>query len=307
MRNHAFSLNPKKQAGYIKEQGSLHEISAKNVIGEDAVNLNDLAKNFPTYDISSSNEIASVKSHMHYGTELTGQDINYYIHDFNHMLGSGRAYEDGLDPIQHDAKNIASIRDIGAPVPESLQGANQQEIGEYLKHNSVLRIPDDHVDPVQKALELRIQEFPQNYFLEPNPTGEQVQSVLARVKGTGLNSAQTLDQLVENQSPADRFIQDQAQNVSDGISPNPTHQLPQSEIGKSVGEIAGNVAAGPAGGEVGKVVGEFSGKAQEEAIESVGQSTEDPVKTNERAAKENPSASTSESDEEQNYGYGYGY
>jgi hypothetical protein len=297
----------KKQVDYIKEQGSLHEVSAKNIIGGDAINLNDLATNFPTYDIASSTELASVKSHMHIGTEPTSQDINLYVHDFNHMLGWGRDYVNRLDPIQQDAKNIAEIRGRGAPIPEIIKNADQQEIGEYLKHNSVLRIPDDHVESVQKALEAKILEFPENYFLDANPTNEQIQSVLNRVKGTGLTSAQTLDQLVQDGSPTNSINQENAQNVTEEISLDSTHKLSETEITQSAGEIAGNVTAGPTGGAVGEVAGEAAGKAQSEALESVGQSTENPTEAVKHANSESSAADTSEPDEEQKYGYGLGY
>ena len=141
------------------------------------------------------------------------------------MLGWRTGYDNGLDPVQQDAKKIAAIRDRGAPVPESLKNANEQEIGEYLRRNSVLRIPDDHVESVQIALESRVRDFPENYFLGPNPSNEQLRSVLDRVKGTGLNSAQTLDQLVENNPSADEVAQDRTQNVTDAIPLDSTQSI----------------------------------------------------------------------------------
>lgn len=279
-----------KQASYIKEQGTLHEIAAKNTIGGDAKNLNDYKTNYPTYDITSSTEIASVKSHMHSGTEPTDQDINAYVNDFHHMLGWGRAYDNGMDPVQQDAKNIMDARDQGMPVPDGLKGTNLEETTEYLKHNSALRIPDDHVESVQNALESRIRENPENYFLDSNPTNEQVQSVLNRVKGTGLNSAQTLDQLVDNQPSADKVAQENVQSATESNPVDSSQSLNGKEVAQSVGEVAGNVTAGPTGGEVGKA-----------AVESAGQSTEDPAKSIEGAKNDNSS------DEEKDYGYGYGY
>ena len=84
--------------------------------------------------------------------------------------------------------------------------------------------------------------------------------------------------------------------VSTPLSSGSEKVLSNTEVSESVGELAGNAVAGPAGGEIGKVAGESAGKAQQEAMESAGQSTKDPVKTNEEE---------SSSEEEQNYGYGY--
>jgi hypothetical protein len=88
---------------------------------------------------------------------------------------------------------------------------------------------------------------------------------------------------------------------SSTLSPDSTKTLSNEEISEAAGEITGNAAAGPVGGVVGKVVGETTGEAQKGAMESIGQSTENPVKANENAEQE------STSDAEQNYGYGYGY
>lgn len=89
--------------------------------------------------------------------------------------------------------------------------------------------------------------------------------------------------------------------VSSSLSSDFNNEPSNEEVSESVGELTGNMVAGPAGGEVGKVAGKVAGKTQEVAIESTGQSTENPVETNEGSTKEITT------DEEQNYGYGLSY
>lgn len=91
-----------------------------------------------------------------------------------------------------------------------------------------------------------------------------------------------------------------ASNLSDSIS-----EQPNDEIAKPVGEIAGNVAGGPAGAEAGKLAGEVTGEMQTKTAESIGQSTEEPIKLAENTAKESPANDISQSDEEQYYGYSH--
>ena len=93
----------------------------------------------------------------------------------------------------------------------------------------------------------------------------------------------------------------QNQSVDSSISPDAKAEPSNEEVSKTVGEISGNIAAGPMGGEAGKVAGEVASKTQETAVESTGQSTEDPGKSIEGAKNDNSS------DEEKDYGYGYGY
>lgn len=293
-----FQNDPKKQASYIKEQGKLHEIAAKNIIGGDAMNLNEIVTNFPTYDITSSTEIASVKSHMNSGTELSNKDINHYVDEFHEMIGWRKPDPNSkceLDPIkiQQDAQRIVEVRDAGLPIPSILRNAGQEEIGEYLKYSSSFRIPDDHVESVQKALEAHFREFPENYYLGSNPTDEQIKSMVNRVKGTGLNSAETLDQLVQEEGHIDEVSQDLTQHPSG------------EKITKSAGEIVGNAAGAPAGAETGKVAGKVASKAQTKSAETLGQSTESPTSAVKDAAKEAPANDASELDEEQYYGYSH--
>lgn len=184
-----------------KEQGDLHESAALKSIGGDAINLNGGVKaNFPTFDISSSQEICSVKSHISQDGALTDQNINSYIHDFDHMLGWGRdiTYNelDGkLLPIEQDAKRIADLQGKGMPIPEAISNASSNQIVEYLKHDTVMRIPTDHVSAVQDEIERKAREIPENYYLSNPPTDNEITALRDRVKPTGLTAGETLNQL----------------------------------------------------------------------------------------------------------------
>lgn len=190
----------KGRTGYIQRQGQLFEDAAVKKIGGDAVNLNDEAakgmkgKQYPTYDVSSSTELASVKSHIS-GPEITANNKAAYLRDFNHMQGWDRAYDKNKhSPLTQDAERILQL-DKGIPIPSEIKGASEEQVIDYLKHKTVLRIPDDHVEEVRKSLRENIEKLPENYFLPEKPTEEQIQSVLDRVKGAGLTSAEAKEQM----------------------------------------------------------------------------------------------------------------
>jgi hypothetical protein len=181
-------------ASALQYQGYCHELFAKDTIGNDAVLLDEanipglVGGKFPTYDISSRTEITSVKTHKNPNCDLTRDEIRQYRYDFCTMLGIRRNFSDGMDPVGQDAGRIAAIRDMGIPVPDEIKEASQEEIADYLRLNSVLRIPDDHVESVRQELESDIRALPEKYCLPENPTEEQVQSVAGRIKGTGYSS-----------------------------------------------------------------------------------------------------------------------
>lgn len=189
-----------------KAQGDLHESAALRTIGGDAINLNgDAAQgyrggNFPTFDISSTSEICSVKSHISKDGVLTEQNVNSYIHDFEHMIGWDRDFNSGLNPMQQDAERIAALRDQGKPIPESLSNASREEIVKYIEQDTVMRIPTDHVGPVQDELERKAREIPENYFLSNPPTDSEITALRDRVKSTGITAEETLNQLSADNS-----------------------------------------------------------------------------------------------------------
>jgi hypothetical protein len=210
------SLNHNNE-NYIQKQGRLHEESALKFMGGDAENLNNNPKlegmglhagNFPNFDIFSSNEICSVKSHLNQdGTP----NIQSYKNDFSKMLGSEKAYADGLSPIQQDAKRIAECATKGVPIPTSLVGGSQEKIVSYLQENSIMRIPSDHVEQVRAALVDNAKQLPANYFLPENPTDTHLQSLADRIQSTGLSSEETLKILNPEQQAASETSEVKAQ------------------------------------------------------------------------------------------------
>jgi len=168
------------------------EAAARTTIGDDAVDLDQFStehemgfqgNNYPTYDVASANEIASVKTHWNSDGQA---DVSAYKQDFSKMLGWGRP----AGALEKDGENILKARDAGASVPQELEGATIEEASEYLRDNGCLRIPDDHVDAVRAELEADARKFPSNYHLPENPSEEQINHVLGRVQGVGLTSSE---------------------------------------------------------------------------------------------------------------------
>lgn len=185
----------------IQRQGLLHEEAALKLIGGDAENLNNNPKledmglhagNYPNFDIFSSKEICSVKSHF---TQDGSPNIQSYKNDFSKMLGWGKAYDSGLSPLEQDAKRITECATRGIPVPAEIQKAGQDQVVQYLKEKSVMRIPTDHVGKVRSALVDDARNLPSNYFLPDNPTEEQLTRLGDRVQSTSLSSIETFEQM----------------------------------------------------------------------------------------------------------------
>jgi hypothetical protein len=98
-----------------------------------------------------------------------------------------------INGLHQDGQNILAARDAGLPVPSELQNATPEQAATYLRDNSNLRIPDDHVASVRTAIANDIQQFPQNYHLSENPTQAEIDHVLNRIQGIGLTSGELQD------------------------------------------------------------------------------------------------------------------
>lgn len=283
----------------IKTQGQLHEEAALKTIGGDAYNLNGeaasgmLGNQFPTYDICSSSELASVKSHISQPGQCTASDIAAYKSDFSHMLGWDRAYERGLSPLEQDAERVCSLTGKGFPTPSEIKSAGPEQTVNYLKKNSVMRIPDDHVQAVRQALEPDIRSLPENYFLPADPSDQQVQAVLKRVQGSGLSSTETA-RLMNEQDQADERTQDQ---VKDMAVETASQAMPEAAVAEQV------------------LNSEEAKQAEAAAIDQAGVKpvAADPSQPDQALSQdENPAYEASQSQEESEaesdgYQYGYGY
>lgn len=178
----------KRPRNYIEIQGRLHEDSLKSRLGSDAQNINDLAaENFRTYDLISSEGIWSVKSHMSAEGELTESAAKAYQANFDHLLGWNRS----VDAVEMDVKALRDRLPEGTAVPKALREGSLEEATDYLKNNSILGVPDDHVEAVRNNLIKHAREFPETYGLPASPSEEDFQKLSDRIQGTGLNASDT--------------------------------------------------------------------------------------------------------------------
>ncbi|MEL7636838.1 MAG: hypothetical protein AAGU03_03665 [Anaerolineaceae bacterium] len=204
----------RRTRNYIEIQGRLHEDSLKSKLGGDVQNINDLAEeNFRTYDLISSEGIWSVKSHMGAEGELTESAKQAYQANFEHMLGWNRA----VDALEVDAKALRERLPEGTAMPKVLREGSLQEATDFLKNDSKLGIPEDHVENVRKNLIDQAREFPKNFGLPDQTTEEDLHNLSNRIQGTGLNAADTpalvkeqlQNQEVEAQSEKEKSGDDQ--------------------------------------------------------------------------------------------------
>lgn len=172
------------------------EAAARITLGGNAINLDEAAQklgmkgnNFPTYDMVSRDQVASVKTHWADDGTLNDAARQAYQRDFNHMLGWGRE----VHALEQDGQNIVKAREAEVPMPDVLRTATPEQAAEHLRDHSVLLVPDDHVETVRADLRARALELPENYFLPSNPTEAQIEGLLQRVQGLGLSSGELRD------------------------------------------------------------------------------------------------------------------
>lgn len=178
----------KRPRNYIEIQGRLHEDSLKSRLGSDAQNINDLAaENFRTYDLISSEGIWSVKSHISAEGELTDSALKTYHSNFKHMLGWNRP----VDALEMDVKALRERLPEGTALPNALREGSLEEATDYLKNNSILGVPEDHVEAVRNNLIKHAHEFPETYGLPASPSEEDFLKLSNRIQGTGLNASDT--------------------------------------------------------------------------------------------------------------------
>ncbi len=173
---------------YIEIQGRLHEDSLKSRLGNDTQNINDLAsENFRTYDLISPDGIWSVKSHMSAEGELTESAMKAYQSNFDHMLGWNRS----TDALEMDVKALREHLPEGTAMPKVLREGSLEEATDYLKNNSRLGIPEDHVEAVRNNLIDHARQSPENYGLPESPGEEDFKKLSDRIQSTGLNASDT--------------------------------------------------------------------------------------------------------------------
>lgn len=177
-----------KKRGYAEIQGRLHEDALQAKLGGDAQNINDLViDNFRTYDLVSPKGVWSVKSHMGSKGELTEWAANSYQADFDYMLGWNR----GMGSVELDAKALRENLPKETALPTALKEGSLEEAADYLKDNSFLGIPEDHVEAIRSNLTNKALEYPETYGLSVPPGNDELQNLANRVQGTGLKAADT--------------------------------------------------------------------------------------------------------------------
>lgn len=183
-----------KKRGSSEIQGRLHEDAAAKKFGGDIVNLNDVTGNdkFRTYDLISSEGVYSVKSHISESGEMKEWVKSAYLKDFDKLNGWGT----WSNSVQQDAQALNQLSE-SAPLPAEFRGKNPEEQVDYLKKNSILCIPEDHVQLMRDHLREKAAEFPETYQLPDDYTEEQMVALTQRIQGTGLTSAETKEMLNE--------------------------------------------------------------------------------------------------------------
>lgn len=177
-----------KKRGYAEIQGRLHEDALLSKLGGDTQNTNDLVRdNFRTHDLVSSEGVWSVKSHMGTEGQMTEWAAKSYQAEFDYMLGWNR----GTGAVELDAKALRENlpKETGLPAP--LKEGSLQESTDYLKNNSILGVPEDHVEAVRKNLIDHAREYPETYGLPEQPGDEEIGKLASRVQGTGLKASDT--------------------------------------------------------------------------------------------------------------------
>jgi len=222
-------MNRSSNRGFIQRQGDLHEEAALKLIGGDAENLNNNEKlesmglrgnNYPNFDVFSSSEVCSVKSHIN---QDGSANVQSYMNDFSNMLGWGKAHEGGLSPLEQDAKRIKQSASMGVPVPTDLVGAGSEKVVSYLQDNSIMRIPSDHVPEVRDALVEDAKQLPGKYFLPESPSEAQFENLSERVQSTGLSASETLEKMnSKEQTPSkdnpEKAVQNSIESIPESIT-----------------------------------------------------------------------------------------
>lgn len=233
----------KAWAAIKQRQGRMHEDAALETIGGDAASLDDFVSEhandaasgegarhfqggrYPTYDITSSTEIASVKAYTSGGSEPSKQDIDNYMNAFNQTRGfGGRGYARGLSPVEQDVEAIKQVQAQGAPVPQELVGKSDAEIQKYLENETVMRIPSDHVERMRQEFSAKVRDFPQDHGLPENATDAEIQAYAAkRWQSSGLSAEETQQRLQaegllaeEGAEAAKGTVEEQARGATEG-------------------------------------------------------------------------------------------
>ena len=190
------------QASIIEARRYVTEGAAQATMGPDAEILDDHAKgqrggNFKGFDISSEEGFASVKAKYAGDGPLTDDAIKRYTDDYEKMVTMD------LKALKEHAQNIIHLREMGVPLPGRLANATLDEILHFLRTETILLVPDDHVKPIiNKLVETAIRNSSQLRL--PPMTPDLYSTYFAkRIRGFGLTSMQ-VNEIINNFLSGDR-------------------------------------------------------------------------------------------------------
>lgn len=216
-----------KKRGLLEIQGRLHEDATRQKYGGDIVNLNDVSGSdkFRTYDLTSSEGVYSVKSHISESGELNDWVKRAYMRDFDKINGWGVS----IDSLELDAQALNRLKE-GTPLPAEFKDKNREEQVNYLKNKSILCIPEDHVPVMRDYLREKAVESPETYQLPENYTDKQMDALTQRIQGTGLSSEETAEKIKEfemkiSESDKAEHLVDKNLNEEENIDYNNTYSM----------------------------------------------------------------------------------
>jgi hypothetical protein len=190
----------------IPQQGAIGEaanLTLKAQAGETAQDLNKLPSlgnnpiNMPGVDNASSSAFTQVKTRVGSGRVQT------YMTDLRKMATDsdgkmGKAADAFVD--ERNQAAIQQLRDQGAWPKELGPGTTREQYLDHLQGNSELAVTDESVPAVRDAVRQNAQNFPENWNLPANPTSEEIDALVNRVKPSGITSTDAQNLLNANTS-----------------------------------------------------------------------------------------------------------
>lgn len=175
-------------ANLFKVVGNVGEqLTQRTLGGERAYNLNDAKHNAELYDVGNTNRVASVKTRGIGQGSLSSQTIGNYVRDLRAATG----YSQRVDDVKKFRAAAETLRKIGQdgsiPLPVELHTATTTEAAcAWLHRYAELRVPDDHVPHVRRAIERSVFKSPSTYGLAANASYDE-RALLGRVLAQRVN------------------------------------------------------------------------------------------------------------------------
>lgn len=160
---------------------------AENALAHDGgVALNGIKGNFPVYDHLFYRESASVKTHLP-SERYPRAYLANYAHDLRVATGEIRAKGGKYAGRDGPSFAAAKLRDMDIPGFDARE-ANRSDLSHYLRDTATIRIPSDHVKPVQEYVRERASDTPSPYGLPRNHTEQEMNHLLDRIHPVPMTS-----------------------------------------------------------------------------------------------------------------------